>query len=42
MTGSTPGGAFTLVRKPESKRMPVPDTMDATWRIIALAQSEAR
>jgi NAD-dependent dihydropyrimidine dehydrogenase PreA subunit len=37
-----PSGALTLVRKPDSERMQVPATMDATWRIIGRAQAEAR
>ena len=35
-----PSGALTLVRKPDGDRMQVPDTLDATWRIISQAQAE--
>lgn len=35
-----PSGALKLVRKPDSDMMLVPDTIDATWRIISQAQSE--
>jgi len=35
-----PSGALTLVRKPDSERTQPPITMDATWRIIAQAQTE--
>jgi electron transport complex protein RnfB len=35
-----PSGALALVRKPDSERTQPPITMDATWRIIAQAQTE--
>jgi NAD-dependent dihydropyrimidine dehydrogenase PreA subunit len=35
-----PNGALTLVRKPNNERMQIPETIDATWRIIAQAQAE--
>lgn len=35
-----PSGALTLVRKPDGDRVQVPETIDATWRIISQAQAE--
>jgi Fe-S-cluster-containing hydrogenase component 2 len=35
-------GALTLIRKPEPDLMPVPDSMDETWRIISQTQTESR
>jgi NAD-dependent dihydropyrimidine dehydrogenase PreA subunit len=35
-----PSGALALVRKPDSERTQLPINMDATWRIIAQAQTE--
>ena len=34
-----PSGALTLVRKPDRDQTQVPDSMDATWRIISQAQA---
>lgn len=35
-----PSGALTLVRKPDSDRVQIPETIDATWHIISQAQAE--
>ena len=35
-----PSGALTLIRKPDSYQVQVPDSMDETWRIIAQTQTE--
>jgi Fe-S-cluster-containing hydrogenase component 2 len=35
-----PSGALSLVRKPESEQTQIPDTMDATWRVISQAQTK--
>ena len=35
-----PNGALSLVRKPDSDGIQIPDTMDATWRTISQAQNE--
>ncbi len=35
-----PTGALQLVRKPDSLHTNIPDTLDATWRIIAQARAE--
>jgi Pyruvate/2-oxoacid:ferredoxin oxidoreductase delta subunit len=35
-----PSGALSLVRKPDSECTQIPDTMDATWRVIRQAQTE--
>jgi electron transport complex protein RnfB len=35
-----PSGALTLMRKPDSERTRPPNTLNATWRIIAQAQTE--
>jgi ferredoxin len=35
-----PSGALTLNRKPETERMHVPPTMDATWHLISQAQRQ--
>jgi Na+-translocating ferredoxin:NAD+ oxidoreductase subunit B len=37
-----PSEALTLVRKPESSRTRVPDTLDTTWRIIAQEQAQSQ
>ena len=36
-----PAGALTLVRKPDTGRIRIPDTIDDTWREIAQARKEA-
>ena len=35
-----PGGALSLVRKPESEQTKIPATLDGTWRIISQAQTK--